>query len=137
MSFYDFRIGAGNGLALASLTNIEDVSVNGRKYVPPRAYGTYRVGARRLRLNMRLYHAGTPSVSWIFSGMTRAQFRSLQTTYCSNGYDGLVTIYTKTDQNTTYTRYSATMMLPELPDLDLRVDHFANVTVTFVSLVAL
>ena len=117
---YDYRIAAGHGVSIGSLVNIETITPSGDKpFYPPRSFGTYAPGTVRVRADGRLYIAGFASVVWRFSTLTRAQFHYLQTTYCGNGYSGLVTIYTRLEDATTYVRCNATMVLPLLNALDI------------------
>lgn len=139
MPFEDYRIAAGWGVQLASLTNIESiVPTSDRAFVPPDVYGSYDPGQIRIRADGTVYLAGFTSVRWRFSVMTRAQHRYLQTTYCNSSYSGKVTIYTRTDAGSaTYTRYNAILILPKLPELQKRFTGFEGVTLTFTRLVAL
>ena len=119
MPRYDYRIAAGHNVPLANLVNIETIIPSGdRRFYPPRSFGTYSPGAIRVRADGRLYFAGFPSLTWKFSILTIAQFKYLQTTYCNNSYSGKVTIYTKLDDNSTYVRCNAIMVLPVLNTLD-------------------
>lgn len=126
----DFRIGAGNGLALAALTNIEML-----EKIPPPTH-TYSPGVYRTRGDGTLYIAGYASVLWTFAALTRPQVTFLQTTYCASGYSGKVTIYTRTG-GTAYTRYSAVMILPSPADADRQFTVWRNYAIRFTHMVAL
>lgn len=115
MARYDYRIGAGNDLALGSLTNIEDITPSGDvAFYAPEVLASYDPGIRRIRGNGSLYHAGYPNQTWTWKRMTRKQYAYLRATYCSGGYDGPVTIYTRFgDDADTYVRCNARMIVPK------------------------
>jgi hypothetical protein len=99
-----------------------------------RSYGTYNIGDVRTRLNGRPYFAGVSSVQFISDVMTIAQFKYLKTTYCGNGYSGLVTINVRLDDPATYAEYDATLILPKESDLTYRQSVFLDVIWTFIDL---
>lgn len=138
MAIYDYRIASGQNLPLGSLTNVEDITPTGdRSFYPPQTFGSYDPGAARLRPDGSVYHAGFPSVVWKWRSMTRDQYKYLQDTYCNGGYSGTVTIYTRTEDDSAYERYNATLRLPKMPEADLNFTHFTNVDVLMIRLVAL
>lgn len=138
MALYSYQIAAGNNNA-AGLTNIEDITPSGDEaFLAPDGIGKYRPGATaQIRGDGTIVWAGYPSTSWEFSYLTLAQIRYLQTTYCSNGYSGLVTIRTHTDNNETYANFNAVMILPVLPDTPLLYPVITNYSIRFTRMVAL
>lgn len=117
MPFYNYLIGAGWNVALGSLVNIENIKPTGdRKFTAPRALQLYDEGERHIRGNGLLFSAGFAVQPWLFNGLTRAQYDYLSSTYCSSGFSGKVTIYTRwTGQSGG--RYNAVMVLPKPADL--------------------
>lgn len=122
MAVYNYRIGAGHGLPIGSLTNIEDIVPSGdTAFYPPDVYGSYNPGQFIIRGDGSVYLSGYPSEDWHWHGnpggrISRLQVRYLQETYCNNGYSGPVTILTQTDNPGVYGRYNAIMVLPKLPE---------------------
>lgn len=137
--FYDYRIGAGYNVALASLVNIETIlPTNDRKFYAPMAYGLSAPGVRKGRLNGVGFRSGFSHVIWFFKVATRAQYEYLSTTYCSSGLSGQVTIYTTVGKST-YARYNAVIDLPateEAPQAEFYA-FIGGLRVTFSHLVAL
>lgn len=112
MAFYDYRIGAGKNVALASLVNIETIKpTNDRNFYAPMAYGFASPGVRKGRLNGVGFRSGFTRVTWFFKAATRGQYEYLSTTYCGGVLSGEVTIYTTTGKST-YARYNAVIDLP-------------------------
>lgn len=131
---YQYKIAAGNNQS-GSLVNIELIKPTGGTYFyAPDSYGTYDPGQERLRLNGRLFFGGYPNLIWKFDYLTLVQLRYLMTTYCSSGYDGLVTIATKTDAVDTYSNLNATMILPKLPTSEKNFVIFPHYKILFTRL---
>lgn len=132
---YNYSIGAGHGLPVGSLTNIETITPSGDvQFYPPASYGSYNPGQYIIRGDGSVYLSGYPSTEWVWSGspggkITRAQIRYLQETYCNNGYSGPVTILTTTDDPGVYQRTNATMILPKLPEGGKNFTVFQNYAV--------
>ena len=89
-------IGVGYGVALASLTNWENLSASGLFFPGVRSWGNYRAGIARVRQDGTTYIAGSPSTAWD-TLLWHVQYRYIQTTYCNSGFSGKVTIYTITN----------------------------------------
>jgi hypothetical protein len=141
MPFYDYRIAAGHGVALVSLTNIEAITPSSdRAFYYPMASPFYNPGDYKFRGDGKLYISGAPSIDWQFSVMTLPQYQYLKTTYCAGGYSGFVTIYTRTG-GTAYTRHNATMIVPKEADLQPQwrsaSARYEDVKVKFTRLTAL
>lgn len=112
MAFYDYRIGAGKNVALASLVNIETIKpTNDRNFYAPMAYGFGSPGQLAYRLDGKGFRKGFPHVDWLFKVATRAQYEYLSTTYCGGTLSGEVTVYTTVGKSS-YGRYNAIMSLP-------------------------
>jgi hypothetical protein len=137
--FFDYRIGAGENMALLSLINIESIKpTNDRNFYAPMAYGFSAPGVRRGRLDGVGFRSGFTHVVWYFKVATRAQYEYLSTTYCAGGYSGKVTIYTTTGKSS-YARYNAVIDIPATEETQ-GGEFFAFVgglRVTFSHLVAL
>lgn len=134
MPFYDYRIAAGNNNA-AGLVNIESITPTSDKpFSAPNNFGQFDPGQFRIRADGKVYVAGFGVASWVFSAMTKAQYRYLMETYCNNSYSGLVTIRTRTDDPDTYANYNAVMILPKLPEMRKVTSGFADCSVRFMRL---
>lgn len=110
---FQYAIASGYNVALAALSNWESLTAGGRRFYAPRMYGSFNPGIYRVRGDGTIYIAGFGSCVWMMDILRYAQYRLLQTSYCSSGYSGLVTIYTQTDVPGTYARYNAVMTLPK------------------------
>ncbi len=111
--FADYRIAAGNNVALASLVNVESIiPTNDVRFAAPQSLGLRDIGVYRVRGNGTTYIAGFPSTTWLFKPMTWLQYEYFNTTWLNSAYSGLVTIYTLSSK-TTYTRYNAIATLPK------------------------
>jgi hypothetical protein len=115
MAFYQYAIASGYSVALNSLTNIETISVSGRRFTAPKALGSFDPGIFRVRPDGTLYLAGYPSQRWLFEVITFAQYNYLRSTYCAGGYAGKVTVYTRPGTEA-YARYNAVLRLPKPVD---------------------
>lgn len=134
MAFYNYRIGAGYDVALASLRNIEDYTPSGDKhFFAPAAYSTYDPGQFRIRGDGTLYAAGFPACTWVFGTLTRAQFEYAQDTWCAGGFSGKVTIYTRIGRRT-YQRFNAILTLQKPVEADRVRLYFRNYVFTFTRL---
>lgn len=137
MAFYDYRIAAGWNVALGSLINVEAITPSGEPtFKAPDVFGRYDPGVLKIRGDGTGYHSGFGMITWYFAGLTRGQFRYLQETYCSNGYWGKVTIYTRLDTPGTYTRYNAVMLLPKLSDSQKRSAAWQDIYIRMTRLAA-
>lgn len=110
-------IAAGWNVALNSMTNWENLSVNGVYFKPVRSWGNFNDGVDRIRSDKRLYSEGEASTAWDWIGY-HFQYAYLSTTYCNGGRSGKVTIYTLTNQPNTFARYNAMMILPRIDGID-------------------
>lgn len=139
MPQYDYRIAAGHGVALVSLTNIESITpTNDIAFRAPRAFGLRDVGIFKIRGDGLNYTAGYASVIWRFDVLSWRQYEYLQTTYCNSAFDGKVTIYTRTSKtSSTYTRYNAILKLPKWVEVDGEFWANKRVDVRMTRLVAL
>lgn len=118
MAYYDYRIAANYGVALVSLTNIENITPSSdRAFFYPKASPFYNPGDFKIRGDGKTYISGAPSIEWEFSILTRGQYLYLKTTYCAGGYSGFVTIYTRTG-GTAYARYNAIIQVPKEADIE-------------------
>jgi hypothetical protein len=139
MAVYDYRIAANWGVALGSLTNIEDITPStDRAFAPPEGFGNFSSGLQVIRTDGTIYLAGYASTVWNFEVLTRKQYEYLSTTYCGGSVSGKVTIYTRT-AHSTYTRYNAIIVLPPKDSLEgsRRYEAWLNVPVAMRYLVAL
>lgn len=135
--FADYRIAAGNGVALGSLTNIESITpTNDRRFKPPRSMGLRNPGVYRVRGNGTVYIAGFPSTVWLFEPMTWLQYEYFNSTWLNSAYSGLVTIYTLSAKNT-YTRYNAVATLPKPDEVNGLFYAARNVSIKMTRLEAL
>ena len=139
MAFYDYRIAANHGVALGSLTNIENITPSSdRAFFYPKGSPFYNVGNIKIRGDGKGYTSGFASIEWECAVLTRAQYLYLKTTYCAGGYSGFVTIYTRTG-GTAYTRYNAVIHVPKEVDIETqwRQTAYEDVKILFTRLVAL
>lgn len=133
----EYQLAAGNNNA-GGLVTIEGVVPSGGRPFPPlRMYGTYSEGVRKVRSTGTLFTSGFNTVAWSWSALTKGQFRYLQETYCSDGYSGLVTVRTQTDDPGVYANYNAIMTLPEHTSSRRRGPFFVDVVVVFSRLEAI
>ena len=115
---YDYRLAPGYNVALDALTNIELIKPTGDIYFyPPRVYPTYNPGLYRIRGDGSVYLAGYGAQLWHFGVLTYAQYEYLRTTYCSGGFSGPLTIYTRL-ATVFYQRCNAMLILPKPADSD-------------------
>jgi len=112
MSSEQYAIAAGSNVALVSLVNIETIKPAGDSYYffPPKAKGYYDPGQPNVRGDGLYAFNGFSSVIWYFDVITRLQLAYAQTTWCSGGWSGLVTIYSTTGGNA-YARYNANLLI--------------------------
>lgn len=132
-----YAIAAGYNVALAGLSNWESLSAGGRRFYPPKMYGTFDPGIYRVRGDGTLYIAGFGSCTWLMDTLYYAQYRLLQTAYCNSGYSGKVTIYTQTDTPGTYARYNAVMTLKKHSESQTNFKVFEKEPIAFTRLEAL
>lgn len=134
---YDYRIAATYNVALASLTNVENIrATNDKLFIAPNGYDGYNPGEFAIRGDGTDYIAGYATDKWFFQYMTRAQYSYWQTTFCGGAFSGKVTIYTRIG-STTYARYNAICHLPPPATLRQRNGTWREINVTFTHMVAL
>jgi hypothetical protein len=132
-----YKIAAGLSVALNSLVNIETIKpTNDQYFYAPKAIPYGSPGVKRVKLNSVSYRAGYPSVDWLFSVLTRAQYEYLRNTFCAGGYSGQVTIYS-TVSSSVYARYNAVMDVPETSAIPDGWYAYKNVAIHMTHLVAL
>jgi len=132
-----YQIAVGNNNA-AGLTSLEALTpASDTHFAPVRVYWNYDPGARRIRSDGTLYHAGFPSQVWQASVLTKSQWQYLKATYCNSGYSGAVTIRTRFSDPTTYANYNAILTLPKEIETQQRSRVYIDVALTFTRLVAL
>lgn len=116
MAVYDFRIGVGWNVALVSLTNVENLPIQGGRYkfFPPSIVPNYYPGLARYPGNGGVYYAGYPMVPWYFGEEIQGVlWYYLFNTINSGLYRNKVTIYTLTLPGlSSYSRVNAWMELP-------------------------
>jgi hypothetical protein len=134
---YSYKIVAGANNA-GNLVNIETITATGDSapFYPPEAYSSYDPGQANIRGDGTVYLAGFGRARWHFKKLTRAQWSYLQSTYCSGGYSGAVTIATRTG-STSYANFSAILILPKPSDMQRNFVVWTDVDILFTRLVAL
>lgn len=137
MALYEYKIATGWNNA-AGLTNVEGLTVDSRTFTPPVAYMAYNPGTLRIRADGQVYYSGFPSVVWRFTGLTRAMYYYLMTTYTTGGntLSGKVTISTRNLAGT-HANYNAVMVLPAPPEVDRSFGVIRNLDVRFIQLVSI
>lgn len=119
---YSYMIGAGWGLPLGSLTNVELIKPPNDPYLyPPASYGSYDPGLAYAQLDGVTSYRGFPSVSWDWRGqpggwMTYGQAEYLRTQFFNGSLSAKVTVYTKTATHNVYERYNAIATITKLPE---------------------
>lgn len=111
---YSYAIGAGYGVALLSLTNIESLIA----YPPTilKQDAVQGIGpVRRMSIGKRTTYNGTRKTIWNFAALSKADFNTLITTLFTNYTtpDALVTINTRY-VDWSMKRYNATVAQPQL-----------------------
>lgn len=139
-TYFQYAIAAGHGQA-GSLVNIETIKPSGDKYFlyPSLAPNRLSRGLLRRRADGANYLTGLASVTWVFAGLTRAQWRYLQDTYTVGGdsYSGPVTLRTKSGETDAYANYNAVLNLPPMDGLQYKPGGFPDFEVQFTHLEAL
>lgn len=134
---YAYKLAAGYNNA-AGLVNIESITPSGDKaFYPPQGVGAYDPGQFRIRGDGTVYVSGFAATEWLFSKITRAQVRYLQTTYCNSGWSGKVTVATKTDNINTYANFNAVMVLTKLPESQRNFTIYRDYVVRFTRMEAI
>lgn len=136
--FYpDLKIAANwnNAAGLAAWESITPSS--DRAFFAPRIFGTYDPGSRRIGTDGLDTFAGYGSVDLLWEAITKLQERYLRETYCSNGYNGKVTVRLRTDDPDTYANYNAILKLPKLNESANRFNAWQNYRARLIKLVAL
>ena len=147
MPYYEqYQLAAGNNNA-AGLSPIETILAGyeaisvGLPSVPPQAWGTFQKSNNiAIRGNGRALFRGFPFSTWPFGFISFTQIEGLRTNYCGGGYDGFVTVRTRTDTHATYANFNAVMTLPQLgsiPQSSYRHNGIISYTITFTRMVAL
>ena len=143
MSFYDYRLAVGSSVALASLSNVEDILYPYTKplRLPPRSNVVNLYPVRTIMGSGRERGDGTVFHAWEFDALPAQAVNFLLYSYLFSGgaISTAVTLYTKRhDMNNAYARFNAYAVLP-VPGQDL--EHLRNgvcrVTLRFNDLVAL
>lgn len=132
-----YAIASGYNVPLDALTNWETLTAGGRRFYAPQAFGSFDPGIYRIRGDGTLYIAGFGSLTWTMRYFLYAQHRYLMTAYCTGGYSGKVTIYTKTSNAAAYERYNAVMILPKLSESQPNFAILENYQIKFTRLEAL
>ena len=133
MAYQGYKIAVGNN-NVAGLINLEDILVGNRPYIV-KGVGNYRQGEPITQANGRVAFIGFPSLQWVLTMMTRAQYAYLKTTYCAGGYTGDVTITTRTDSDS-YANYNAVMTLPFTADVEKGFGRYQNIVIALTRLEA-
>lgn len=141
MPFYDYRIAVGSSVALASLSNIEDVLWPYTKplRLPPRSNVVNLYPVRTIMGSGRERGDGTVFHAWEFDALPVAAVNYLlYTLLFSSAISTAVTIYTRRYEANTYARYNAYAVLP-LPgqDMERLRNNKVRLTLRFNDLVAL
>ncbi len=127
-----YKIAAGYNVSANSLVNIESIIPSSdRNFFVLRSFGTYDPGVIRIKSDGLDYEAGYPSIQWVFSVMTFAQYKYLKDTYCSGRYRGATTINTKLNDNTSYVRRNAIIVVPKEFELTKHLNGYENVPIGF------
>lgn len=143
MSFYDYRLAVGSSVALASLSNVEDILYPYTKprRIPPHSQPVNLYPVRTILGSSRERGDGTVFHSWQWDALPAQAINFFLYSYLFSGgaISTAVTLYTKRhDANNTYARYNAFAVLP-MPGQDL--EHLRNgvcrLTLRFNDLVAL
>jgi hypothetical protein len=131
MPVYQFAIAAGWDQPIGSLVNVELIKPTGGPYFhPPDVYPGYDDGNENVRGDQMVSFNGFPSVPWRFMSFWKIQRYYLYHAINGDSNSGKVTIYTLTNQNTTYSRQNAIMHLPELSQSQKNFDNIGPYTVT-------
>lgn len=137
MPVEDYRIGVGYNVALVDLVNIELIIPTGDiAFYPPNGYWHHSPGVRKGRGNGLGFYAGYDSVRWQIDVVTQKQNQYLRDTYCSGGFSGQVTIYTRIG-TIAYARFNAVMDLPETQNERQLGNWFEGYQIVFTRLIAL
>ena len=122
MPFYDYRIAVGSSVALASLSNIEDVLY---PYTKPRRFAPRSLipdmyPVRTTLGSGRVRGDGSVQAAWEFDALPKAAVDYLMTYLWSSGtvVSTAVTIYTRQHELDQYTRFNAYAVLP-VPGQDI------------------
>ena len=141
MPFYSYSIAVGSNVALASLSNIEDVLWPYTKplRLPPRSNVVNLYPVRTIMGSGRERGDGTVFHAWEFDALPVAAVNYLlYSLLFSSAISTAVTIYTKRHETGSYARYNAYAVLP-VPGQDL--EHLragkCRLTLRFNDLVAL
>lgn len=130
------KIGAGWNVALGSLTDIATISVSGIKFADPKTQYFYGHGQRTIRADGSVYDSGYPYITWRFGIMTFAQYPYAQSTWCSGGWSGQVTIYCPLNDPSSFQRMNAVLIVPQQTELRAHLGWYIDVPFMFTRLVA-
>ena len=142
MPFYSYSIAVGSSVALASLSNIEDVLLpyTQPRRIPPRSQPVNLYPIRTILGSGRERGDGTVFHAWEWDALPAQAVNYLLYSYLFSGgvVSTAVTIYTRRHETNSYVRYNANAVLP-VPGQDL--EHLRNgvcrVTLRFNDLVVL
>lgn len=142
MSFYDYRIAVGSSVALASLSNIEDVlyGVTRPRRIAPRSQPVNAYPVRTILGSGKERGDGTINHAWEFTAIPVTAVNYLLNVYLFSGgaVSTAVTIYTRVHSANTYARYNAWAVLPAPgSDLEYLRGNVCRLTLRFNDMVAL
>lgn len=142
MSFYDYRIAVGSSVALASLSNIEDVlwPYTRPLRIAPRSQPVSLYPVRTTLGSGRERGDGMVQAAWEFSAVPAQAANYLLYVYLFSGgaVSTAVTIYTRRHETDNYARFNAYAVLPAAgADLEYLRNGKCRMTIRFNDLVAL
>lgn len=122
MPFYDYRIAVGSSVALASLSNIEDVLLPYTRplRIAPRSLIPDMYPVRTTLGSGRVRGDGSAQAAWEFDALPAQAVNYLLYVYLFSGgaVSTACTIYTRRHEANAYARYNAYAVLP-VPGQDL------------------
>lgn len=141
MPIYQFAWATGHDIALASLNNVEsDLApyIQGRRLSAPRSQPVVTYSEESESLDNWITQDGASSATWEFDLLPRAAIDYIKTTYMGTNESAEITIYTRQQDDDTYTRYNAYIAPFRFPeDGDYSRGFFRNVLIRFTGLEAL
>ncbi len=122
MPFYSYSIAVGSSVALASLSNIEDLiwPYTKPRRIAPRSLIPDMYPVRTALGSGRVRGDGSVQAAWEFSALPKAAVDYLMTYLWSSGtaVSTAVTLYTRQHELDQYTRFNAYAVLP-VPGQDI------------------